>query len=84
MNDECVAPCLGEHRETLAGGEDEHVLIELRRAWGYLHSASDTDWMRQDWATFRAITLREARRRGLAVPTETLALLAARGVHLGS
>ncbi len=79
---ECRAPCLGEHRETLYGCDDEYVLAELERAWTDSSHTEDTDWIRQDWSTFRAITLREARKRELDIPEELIDLITAMGVRM--
>jgi len=62
---ECRSPCLEEHRENMENYADEDVLDELERAWEHPRREETGDWQRQDWSTFRAITLREARRRGL-------------------
>jgi hypothetical protein len=83
----CSSPSGEVHRMNMTTYSDASVLKELRRAWGsYLPNDPDLKsvptWTLQDWASFRAITTREARKRGLAIPKELRTRMAKWGVVL--
>lgn len=78
----CITLSAEVHRRTCAEGEDAYVLAELHRAW---INPGDRGWdcgpkVVIDWSHFRAIMLREVRRRGLTIPTDVRAEMIRRGV----
>lgn len=62
----CIAASAKTWRQRVLGWDDVMCSKELKRAWFMRPHASTTNkWVLQDWAQFRAATLREARKRGL-------------------